>query len=197
MTGSLQLIVGLGNPGQQYQQTRHNAGAEFVAALAQASNAELKPEKKFFGLHSKIRVGDADCHCLIPSTFMNRSGQAVAAIANFYKIPIDAILVAHDELDIPPGTARFKQDGGHGGHNGLRDIINCLGTRAFKRLRLGIGHPGDSKQVVDFVLKRAPKTERELLAASIDEAIRHLPEATQGNWNKAQTLLNGFNANSK
>jgi len=195
MTGSLQLIVGLGNPGQQYEQTRHNAGAEFVSALAQANHAVLKPEKKFFGLHTKIRLGDTDYHCLIPTTFMNRSGQAVAAIANFYKIPVDAILVAHDELDIPPGTARFKQDGGHGGHNGLRDIISQLGTREFKRLRLGIGHPGDRQQVVDFVLNRAPKSERELLQASIDEAIRHLSEATHGNWNKAQTLMNGFNAN--
>jgi PTH1 family peptidyl-tRNA hydrolase len=106
-------------------------------------------------------------------------------------------MVAHDELDIPPGTARFKVDGGHGGHNGLRDIISHLGTRGFKRLRLGIGHPGDRSQVVDFVLKRAPKGERELLEASIDEAIRTLPEVQQGNWNKAQTLLNGFNANSK
>jgi peptidyl-tRNA hydrolase, PTH1 family len=194
-TASLQLIVGLGNPGPQYDQTRHNAGAEFVSALAQANQATLKPEKKFFGLHTKIRLGDSDCHCLIPTTFMNLSGQAVAAIANFYKIPVTAILVAHDELDIAPGTARFKNDGGHGGHNGLRDIISKLGSREFKRLRLGIGHPGESRQVVDFVLKRAPSSERELLEASIDEALRHLPEVVQGNWNKAQTLMNGFNTN--
>jgi len=197
MTGSVQLIVGLGNPGQQYEQTRHNAGAEFVSELVKNCHGELRPDKKFFGLHAKIRLGNNDCHCLIPTTFMNRSGQSVAAIANFYKIPVDAILVAHDELDIPPGTARFKQDGGHGGHNGLRDIISHLSTREFKRLRLGIGHPGDRSQVVDFVLKRAPKSELEMLEASIDEAIRHLPEVLQGNWNKAQTLLNGFNANGK
>ena len=195
MTGSVQLIVGLGNPGSEYEQTRHNAGAEFVSALVSANHGEFKNDKKFLGLHAKIRLGDSDCHCLIPTTFMNRSGQSVAAIAKFYKIPIADILVAHDELDIVPGTARFKQDGGHGGHNGLRDIISHLGTREFKRLRLGIGHPGDRSQVVDFVLKRAPKSERELLEASIDEAIRHLPEATLGNWNKAQTLMNGFNAN--
>lgn len=197
MTGSLQLIVGLGNPGPEYEQTRHNAGAEFVSALVKACNSELKPEKKFHGLHAKIRLSGNDCHCLIPTTYMNRSGQSVAALANFYKIPVDAILVAHDELDIPPGTARFKVDGGHGGHNGLRDIINHLSTRAFKRLRLGIGHPGDRAQVVDFVLKRASKSERDLLEASIDEAIRTLPEVAKGNWNKAQTQLNGFNANGK
>lgn len=197
MSGTLQLIVGLGNPGQQYEQTRHNAGAEFVSELVKNCHGELKPDKKFFGLHAKIRLGDNDCHCLIPTTFMNRSGQAVAAIAKFYKIPVADILVAHDELDIPPGTARFKIDGGHGGHNGLRDIISHLSTREFKRLRLGIGHPGDRSQVVDFVLKRAPKSEREMLEASIDEAIRTLPEVAAGNWNKAQTQLNGFNANSK
>jgi len=191
----MQLIVGLGNPGQQYEQTRHNAGAEFVSELVKNCHGELKPDKKFFGLHAKIRLGDNDCHCLIPTTFMNRSGQSVAAIANFYKIPVADILVAHDELDIPPGTARFKIDGGHGGHNGLRDIISHLSTREFKRLRLGIGHPGDRSQVVDFVLKRAPKSERDLLEASIDEAIRTLPEVAAGNWNKAQTQLNGFNAN--
>lgn len=197
MTGSVQLIVGLGNPGQQYEQTRHNAGAEFVSELVKSCHGELKADKKCHGLYAKIRVADQDCHCLIPTTFMNRSGQSVAALANFYKIPADAILVAHDELDIAPGTARFKVDGGHGGHNGLRDIISHLNTRAFKRLRLGIGHPGDRSQVVDFVLKKAPKSERELLGASIDEAIRTLPEVITGNWNKAQTLLNGFNANSK
>lgn len=197
MTGSLQLIVGLGNPGPQYEQTRHNAGAEFVSALVKSSNGELKPEKKFHGLHAKIRLGNSNCHCLIPTTFMNRSGQAVAALANFYKIPAESILVAHDELDIPAGTARFKVDGGHGGHNGLRDIISHLGTRSFKRLRLGIGHPGDRSQVVDFVLKRASKNERDLLEASIDEAIRNLPDVADGNWNRAQTQLNGFNANSK
>jgi PTH1 family peptidyl-tRNA hydrolase len=195
MSGPVQIIVGLGNPGSEYEQTRHNAGAEFVSALVSAHHGELKTDKKFFGLHAKIRLGDTDCHCLIPTTFMNRSGQAVAAIAKFHKIPVTGILVAHDELDIAPGTARFKLDGGHGGHNGLRDIINHLGTREFKRLRLGIGHPGERSQVVDFVLKRAPKSERELLNASIDEAISHLPEAILGNWNKAQTLMNGFNAN--
>lgn len=197
MTGSLQLIVGLGNPGPQYEQTRHNAGAEFVEELVKINNSSLKPDKKFHGLHAKIRIGNDDCHCLIPTTYMNRSGQSVAALANFYKIPVEAILIAHDELDIPPGTARFKIDGGHGGHNGLRDIISHLGTRAFKRLRLGVGHPGERSQVIDFVLKKAPKAERELLSASIDEAIRNLPDVAAGNWNRAQTQLNGFNANRK
>ncbi len=194
MSAKIQLIVGLGNPGPQYEHTRHNAGADFVEALVKTAGSEFRLEKKFFGLYSKARFAEADIHCLIPTTFMNRSGQSVAAVARFYKIPVEAILVAHDELDIAPGTARFKQGGGHGGHNGLRDTIEQLGSREFARLRLGIGHPGVGRDVVGYVLKKAPKAERQLVKTAIEEALSILPEAIKGNWNKAQTQMNGFKA---
>ncbi len=195
MKDRIQLIVGLGNPGQQYEQTRHNAGAEFVEQLAARQLTPLKLEGKFFGLYAKISLCGQPIHLLIPNTFMNLSGQAVAALANFYKIPAEAILVAHDELDLPPGVARFKQGGGHGGHNGLRDIISKLGNnKNFYRLRLGIGHPGSANQVSGFVLKKAPATERELTLAASDEALRVLDQATSGDWHKAMNTLHPFKA---
>lgn len=192
MTANLQLIVGLGNPGPQYEHTRHNAGADFVAELAKNLGSPLKPQSKYFALHGSLSIHDTLVHCIIPATYMNRSGQAVGAIANFYKIPPELILVAHDDLDLPAGTARFKLGGGHGGHNGLRDIISHLGSNNFYRLRLGIGHPGSSNDVVDYVLKKASISDRALIRSATDEAIRLLPELVGGNWQKAQTLMNGF-----
>ncbi|WP_415886841.1 aminoacyl-tRNA hydrolase [Neptuniibacter sp. QD37_6] len=195
MKDKIQLIVGLGNPGDKYAQTRHNAGAEFVEQLAARHLAPLKPEKKYHGLYSKAQIGNQVIHLLVPTTFMNLSGQAVAALASFYKIPPEAILVAHDELDIPPGIAKFKQGGGHGGHNGLRDIISKLGNnKNFYRLRLGIGHPGHSSQVSGFVLKKAPAKERNATMAAIDEAERYLELAIAGDWNKAMNQLHSFSA---
>ena len=138
---SIKLVVGLGNPGAQYDDTRHNAGFWYVEQLARAYGATLQPEKKFFGLTARITVNGQDVRLLNPTTFMNRSGQAVGAISTFFKIPPQSILVVHDELDLPVGVGRLKQGGGHGGHNGLRDIISSLGnSRDFLRLRLGIGH---------------------------------------------------------
>ena len=122
------MIVGLGNPGNQYHQTRHNAGAECVELLAQQLHANLQPEKRYQGLYAKAHIGSQDIHLLIPTTFMNLSGQSVQTLASYFKIPVEHILVAHDELDIDPGNARFKQGGGHGGHNGLRDIIAKFGV---------------------------------------------------------------------
>jgi len=188
------LIVGLGNPGAQYEHTRHNAGADFVTELVHHCGGQFKLESKFHGLYSKINIANRPIHCLIPTTFMNRSGQAVAALTNFFKIPSEAILVAHDELDIPAGAVKLKFGGGHGGHNGLRDIISHLGSNQFGRLRLGIGHPGNSKDVVDYVLKKASISDRALVSQVIDEAIQVLPELANGHWHKAQSLLNGFNA---
>jgi PTH1 family peptidyl-tRNA hydrolase len=151
----LQLIVGLGNPGLEYAQTRHNAGVWFVAALAAEHNIRLNPEAKYFGLVGRGTINGQEVRLLIPTTFMNRSGQAVSALANFFKIPLDAILVAHDELDLPAGSIRLKTGGGHGGHNGLRDIISSSGNQNnFHRLRIGIGHPGDAKLVSNFVLTK-------------------------------------------
>ena len=136
-----------------------------------------------------------DVRLLIPTTFMNRSGQATAAIANFYKVAPEKILVAHDELDIPTGTARFKQGGGHGGHNGLRDIISQLSNnKNFYRLRIGIDHPGAANLVSGYVLSKAPQAEQQKMASAIDESIRSLPDALEGNWSKAMNYLHTFKA---
>ncbi|WP_439510755.1 aminoacyl-tRNA hydrolase [Marinimicrobium koreense] len=186
----LQMIVGLGNPGTEYDRTRHNAGADFVTELAYRNGATLTPENKFHGLTARITLDGQDLRLLIPTTFMNRSGQAISAMAQFFKIPPEAILVAHDELDLPPGTARLKHGGGHGGHNGLRDTIKALGNnKEFNRLRLGIGHPGSASQVVGFVLKKAPTSEQQALHDSIDRAIDVLPLAAKGEWAKAMNQL--------
>jgi len=195
MKDKIQLIVGLGNPGQKYEQTRHNAGAEFVEQLAARHLTSLKADAKYHGLYGKISLHGEQIHLLIPTTFMNLSGQAVASLANFYKIPAESILVAHDELDLPPGVARFKQGGGHGGHNGLRDIISRMGNnKNFYRLRLGIGHPGSASQVSGFVLKKAPTAERDMTQAAIDETLRVLDQAITGDWHKAMNTLHTFKA---
>ncbi len=189
------MIVGLGNPGNQYDQTRHNAGAEFVEQLAQQLHTSLHPEKRYHGLYGKARIGNPDTHLLIPTTFMNLSGQSVQALASYFKIPVEHILVAHDELDIAPGTARFKQGGGHGGHNGLRDIIAKFGgNKMFYRLRLGIGHPGNAKQVASFVLKKAPQSQRELTLNATAAALQSLPHLVAGNLQKAMNDLHSFKA---
>lgn len=190
MDTAVRLIVGLGNPGPKYEGTRHNAGADFVYAIAQQLGAALKDDKKFFGLTAKIVVDSRELRLLIPTTYMNRSGQGVAALANFYSIAPGEILVAHDDLDLPPGTARLKISGGHGGHNGLRDIIAALGNcRDFARLRLGIGHPGHAADVVDYVLRKAPPTERGLIEESIQRASELLPQLAAGQWNAAMKKL--------
>lgn len=192
---AIQLIVGLGNPGREYEDTRHNAGALFVAALAQKAGAALKTESKFSGLTARIEIDGQPVRLLIPTTFMNRSGQAVGALARFYDIAPDEILVAHDELDIDTGTARFKTGGGHGGHNGLRDIIEKLGgNRDFHRLRIGIGHPGSAERVTGHVLSKAPADEHDKILAAIDEAIRSLPSALGGDWRRAMNQLHTFKA---
>ncbi|WP_461516791.1 aminoacyl-tRNA hydrolase [Porticoccus sp.] len=190
MDTSVQLIVGLGNPGPQYDRTRHNAGADFVTALAKHCGAELKQESKFFGGTAKVIIEGKPVWLLIPDTFMNRSGKAIAALSGFYRIPPAAILVAHDELDLSPGTARFKLGGGHGGHNGLRDTIQALGNnRDFARLRLGIGHPGHASEVVNYVLRRAPVDEQQLIDQGIENAIRVIGETVTGHWNNAMKAL--------
>lgn len=197
MQDRIELIVGLGNPGARYARTRHNAGAELVEQLAAHQHTSLQPEKRYHGLYGKTLIDGQPVHLLIPTTFMNLSGQSVAALANFFKLPANAILVVHDELDIAPGTARFKKGGGHGGHNGLRSIISQLGNnRDFYRLRIGIGHPGQANQVADFVLSKAPARERELTQAAIDEALRQLPLAIGGDWSGAMNRLHSFNASS-
>lgn len=192
---AIRLIVGLGNPGQQYEETRHNAGALFIEELARQNSSPLKLETKYHGFTCRINYAGQDVRLLVPTTFMNRSGQSVAALANFFKISPNEMLVAHDELDIAPGTARFKTGGGHGGHNGLRDIIAKIGSKDFHRLRLGIGHPGDAKLVSNYVLKKAPPAEHQLLMNIIDDAIRYLPEAVNLEWNTAMKNLHSIKPN--
>lgn len=193
MATSIQLIVGLGNPGAQYEGTRHNAGAAFVRELARVAGASLKSDSKYCGETAEALLHGHKIRLLIPDTFMNRSGKSVASIAGFYKIEPTQMLIAHDELDLPAGTARFKFDGGHGGHNGLRDIIPALANRRdFHRLRVGIGHPGSASQVSNYVLSKASPHDREAIAASIDEAIRALPLLLEGDATKAMTRLHSF-----
>ena len=192
---AIQLIVGLGNPGPEYEQTRHNAGALFVERIASAQRVNLTADRKYFGLTAKFSHQGQDVRLLIPTTYMNRSGQSVAALANFFRIKPEAILVAHDELDLPPGVAKLKRGGGHGGHNGLRDIIAQLGNnKDFHRLLLGIGHPGDSTKVSGFVLGKAPRAEQEKLDASIDFALGVLPDILAGDWTRAMRELHSQKA---
>lgn len=190
---ALRLLVGLANPGAQYAQTRHNAGAWFIERLAEQHRTSLSPDAKAFGLTARVSIAGEDVRLLIPTTFMNRSGQAVAALANFYKLTPAEILIAHDELDIAPGQIRLKTGGGHGGHNGLRDSIASLGNQAgFHRLRVGIGHPGNSSQVTGFVLGRAPQSEQSLIDQALDEALRCTELMVTGDIAKAMNRINGF-----
>lgn len=190
----IQLIVGLGNPGPEYQDTRHNAGAWFVESLAKAHNCPLKLENKFFGYTGRIRLADQDVRLLIPTTYMNKSGQAVAALAGFYRIPAESILVAFDELDLPPGVAKFKV-GGSSSQNGIRDIVSRLANnKNFLRLRIGIGHPGDKHRVTGHVLGKAPQDEQQRMDAAIDEALRCTEILFKNDLKMAMNRLHGFKA---
>ncbi len=168
---AIRLIVGLGNPGGEYAATRHNAGFWWVDELAQKQNLHFKPEAKFHALIARGQLHEHEMLLLKPQTFMNVSGRAVAALAQFYKITPAEMLVVHDELDLPPGIARLKFGGGHGGHNGLKDIIAQLGSKDFWRLRLGIGHPGATAEVSDFVLNNPRREERELMVQAIQDSL--------------------------
>ncbi len=168
---SIRLIVGLGNPGREYEATRHNAGYWWADELARLHNLNFRSEAKFHGLMARGQLHGHEMLLLKPQTFMNASGRSVGALAQFYKIAPAEILVAHDELDLQPGTARLKLGGGHGGHNGLKDIIAHLGSRDFWRLRIGIGHPGERAEVVNFVLNDPRREERELIDAAMQHAL--------------------------
>ena len=192
---TIQLVVGLGNPGPEYTKTRHNAGDWFVHELAKRNNISLKPEKKYSGLYGKGLIGNTIVHLLIPTTFMNRSGKSVAPLANFFRISVEHILVAHDELDMLPGVCKIKQAGGHGGHNGLRDIIACMGNnKDFFRLRIGIGHPGHRDRVTGHVLGKAPANEQVLIEQAIDEAVRCFDIWQKDDLKRAQNRLHSFKA---
>jgi PTH1 family peptidyl-tRNA hydrolase len=186
------LIVGLGNPGADYADTRHNAGFWFCERLADALGARFAYESRFHGLVAGARypAGGGSAWLLMPQTFMNRSGQAVGALARFYRIEPAEILVIHDELDIPPGQLRLKFGGGLGGHNGLKDTSAHLGTNDYWRLRIGIGHPGDRNEVVNYVLKPARREEQELIDDAITRALAAWPQLARGELNTVATRLN-------
>ena len=186
--GEIKLIVGLGNPGAQYEGTRHNAGFWWVDQVCAETGSKLNLEAKFFGHAGKLKSND-EAWLLKPTTFMNASGRAVSAIAKFYKITPEQILVIHDELDLPPGTTKLKKGGGHGGHNGLKDIAAQLGTPDFWRLRIGIGHPGDKSQVANFVLHAPTRDEQTAIEQNIDQSTTLLPLLLQGKFEEAMLKL--------
>ncbi len=181
----IRLLVGLGNPGPEYQATRHNAGFWFIDEVARQFGAALVPERGYFGLVARVNRTDGPIWLLEPMTFMNLSGKSVAALARFFKIAPNEILVAHDELDVQPGNAKMKIGGGHGGHNGLKDINAQLGSADYWRLRLGIGHPGVKAEVVDYVLRRPPAEQREAIEKSIAQSLGALDLMLAGDMDKA------------
>ncbi|WP_416775844.1 aminoacyl-tRNA hydrolase [Xenorhabdus budapestensis] len=194
---NIKLIVGLANPGAEYAQTRHNAGAWFVDLLAQRHNQPLKEESKFFGYTARIYMNGQDVRLLVPTTFMNLSGKSVLALAGFYRIQPNEILVAHDELDLPPGVAKMKLGGSNGGHNGLKDIQSKFGNNPnFHRLRIGIGHPGDKNKVVGFVLGKPPANEQKLIDDAIAEALSCTNILMKDGMNKAINRLHTFKAST-
>ncbi len=182
----IKLIVGLGNPGPDYTKTRHNAGFWFIDAIR---NSDLSPNNRFKGSVGEMMVGSQKVYLLTPDTYMNKSGESVLALAHFYKILPEEILVVHDELDLPPGTVRFKRGGGHGGHNGLKSIVSHLGSNNFLRLRIGIGHPGHASMVANYVLKKAPKEEEDQIFDSIYRARQLLADFVSGNYEQAMNEL--------
>jgi len=188
MAGDIDLIVGLGNPGSQYARTRHNVGFWLLDQLA-ASGADLRVESKFQAEVGTLKFGGRRVALLKPTTYMNLSGQAVGAYARYYKIQPAAILVVHDELDLAPGTVRLKRGGGHGGHNGLRDITAQIGAE-FLRLRLGIGHPGSADKVVEYVLGNPPTDDRLAIEDAISRGLAVLPEIVAGQTDKIMNQLN-------
>ena len=188
MTG-LRLIVGLGNPGAEHARTRHNAGFHFVEALAERQGARWALESKLFGEVAKVEIAGQPVWLLKPATYMNLSGKSVTAAQRFWKIEPEQTLLAHDELDMPPGVARLKFDGGHGGQNGLRDTIRLLGHGKFHRLRLGIGHPGHKDRVEGWVLGRPSPDDAVLMAQAIDAAIDVMPLAVAGDYSEAMKRL--------
>lgn len=188
----LKLIVGLANPGEQYQKTRHNAGAWWIEALKEQFPCELKLESKYKALFGQAVINHRKYALMIPQTFMNLSGQSVAAYANFYKLEPEQILVVHDELDIPPGEIRFKHSGGFGGHNGLKDIGSKLGSKDFYRLRIGIGHPGNPKQVSGYVLKKPKPEDKNQIDDAIQYSLKHLDDLLSLKMTELQNNLHAY-----
>ena len=185
----IKLLVGLGNPGPEYEATRHNAGFWWVDAAARKLGARLSAERAYFGLVGRVNRPAGPVWLLQPQTYMNLSGKSVAALARFFKIAPQEILVVHDELDLLPGQLKLKQGGGHAGHNGLRDIHAQLGSADYWRLRLGIGHPGVKAEVADYVLRKPPADQREAIERTIDESLKQLEPLLNGDLQQAMMKL--------
>jgi len=185
----IRLVVGLGNPGPDYALTRHNTGFWLVDRLAEGHLGTFRAEGKFHGALARISVGGQDLRLLKPATYMNHSGRAVAAVARYFDIPPEQILIAYDELDLPPGRVKLKHGGGHAGHNGMRDSIAALGSRDFWRLRIGIGHPGDKSLVVGYVLGRPSQADAAAILDAVDDAARALPDLVEGRFQLAMNRL--------
>lgn len=188
MADTIRLITGLGNPGSKYDKTRHNAGFWFVDELAKRFNGRLLPEKRFSGEACKVEIAGHTVWLLKPMLFMNRSGLSVQQLSGFFRIPAEEILIAHDELDIAPGVMRLKKGGGHGGHNGLRDIHAQIG-KEYWRLRIGIGHPGDSRLVTNYVLGAPSRSDEELIMNGIYDAADQVERIVSGETQKAMNDL--------
>lgn len=189
MDSPIQLLVGLGNPGAQYADTRHNVGAWFIEQLAEQHSIHLHFENKFHGLVGQISLQNSIFWLLIPTTFMNESGQSVSAMTKFYKIPATAILVIHDDLDFPPGVIRIKKGGGHGGHNGLRSIVDHLHSNEFLRMRIGIGRPRNRQDMVDYVLSNPSRNDQQQILTAIANGLAALPDLLKGDLDKATREL--------
>ncbi|SFP74886.1 peptidyl-tRNA hydrolase [Nitrosomonas cryotolerans] len=185
----MKLIVGLGNPGKEYVDTRHNAGFQWINNLVDKLGVSLRAEARFHGLCARVGQGNAELYLLEPQTYMNASGRAVAALCRFYKIQPEQIIVIHDELDLLPGVSKLKWGGGLGGHNGLKDIAAQLGTKDFWRLRIGIGHPGNRNAVVDYVLRSPGKAEATLIDEAIERSLEVWPLLVQGDCQAAMLKL--------
>ena len=191
---NISLIVGLGNPGTEYAQTRHNAGFWFVQRLAEQYGIQLKADPKYKGISGRGNIEGQDVRLLLPTTFMNLVGQSVVPFAKFYQIAPEAILIAHDELDMNPGVIRLKTGGGHGGHNGLKDIVPHIGSN-FHRLRIGIGHPGSKERVSGHVLSKAPSSEQNLMDDAIAHALSRIQLLVNGDTQQAMNQINAYKPN--
>ena len=189
LTVEIKAIVGLGNPGSKYTETRHNAGFWFIEELAASKAVCFSPEKKFHGDVAKLVTAHNNVWLLKPSTFMNGSGLSVKSLMSFYRIAPENLLVVHDEIDLPAGEIKLKKGGGHGGHNGLRDIINQLGDKSFLRLRVGVGHPGSKDQVVDYVLRNPSKDDHIAIDVSISSGLKMMPDLLAGDLEQAMQDL--------
>ena len=189
MNASYQLLVGLGNPGARYEATRHNAGAWLLERVARRHAAGFRSSPRCFGSIADADIEGTRIRLFRPHTFMNHSGRAVAAVAGFYKVPVERILVAHDEIDLPAGAVRLKRGGGHGGHNGLRDVVPQLAGSGFSRIRIGVGHPGHKDRVVGHVLDRPPPTERSEIEEAIERVVDDIARIVTGDLEGAMNTL--------